>query len=911
MDNKPNPDQLLANMAKKQQGKLRIYFGAVAGVGKTYSMLKAAQQSQADGKRVLIGWVETHNRLETQNQLQDLAILPAHYLDFHGHQLPEFDIDAAIAAAPDLLLLDELAHSNISGSRHPKRWQDIEELLSLGIDVWTTLNVQHLESLNDVIGNITGVLIHETVPDAFFQAADEVVLVDATADELLSRLHEGKIYAQAKIRQATQNFFRKGNLISLREITLRKTAENLEEDIKTYRHQKSIETVWQTDAGALVYISGLAQDESLIRASARLAGQLHCEWHVIFIEAPFEQGKRAQIHKQQAIQDLRFAETLGAKTAMLYGGSNAKLLVAYARKHNLSRMITGQANLWQKWLNAKMKRLAPELDFMQVSHVSAVQHKTKNQAVHPIATHHHDTKGFRPIHAMGMVVMTLSTVALTLLLWPFSLLLENSNIVMLYLLLVVAGSMFFGRSVGLFTTLITVAAFDFAFVEPKISFAVSDVQYLVTFIVMSGVSLLITQLTIYLKYRATQANSREQRAVNLFDFAKTLSGLLEEDEILRQSEKYVSQEFNAQVCFLLPDEHEQLLKPSNSAINLPIAKWAYQHQQTAGFATNTLPEHPILYMPLMAPIRIRGILALAAKEPSSILQPEQRRQLETYARLIALTLERVHFADVAGNVLMEIEAEKMRNTLLAAISHDLKTPLTAMVGEADYLQTYCDKMDETAVRESVASLNHAAKEVQHFVKNILEMASLESGQLQLNQEWQSLVEVISGVVHTLQASAPNAKITIKVPESLPLIYFDAMLISHVLSNLLENSLKYGHEPIVVEVVVRLEAAWIWVDIVDNGVGLPNVSQAQLFEKFYRAQLESNITGSGLGLSIAKMIVDAHQGKIQAANRQDGVQGAVFSFALPLGDAFDFTSHQLLSLAKWENEHECTEEHLNR
>lgn len=906
MDKKPNPDQLLANLNKSRRGQLRIYFGAVAGVGKTYSMLKAAKEAQEDGKQVLIGWVETHDRAGTKAQLLDLPILAAHDLNFHGHKLPEFDIDAAILAKPDLLLLDELAHSNVSGSRHPKRWQDIEELLNLGIDVWTTLNVQHLESLNDVIGNITGVVIHETVPDAFFQAADEVVLVDTTADELLTRLKEGKIYASHKIKQATQNFFRKGNLISLREIALRKTAENLEADVKTYRHQESIETVWQTDSGVLVYISGSDKDEGLIRSAARLVGQLHCEWHVVFVESPSLQRNTLMARQQQAIQDLRFAESLGAKTGMLYGGNNAKQLIQYARQHNLSRIVSGGNTWWQMWLNIRMKILAKELDFIQMSSMNAAEPKPRNHRATLLSRRTSQSQlawQYRAHHGMGVAAMTFLTIMLTMFLWPYSPPLENSNIVMLYLLLVVGASMFFGRGVGVYTAFITVASFDFAFVDPKKSFSVSDVQYIVTFIVMLCVSLLISQLAIYLKHRALQANTREQKAVNLFNFAKTMSGLLEEKEILRQGEKYVQQEFKAKVCFLLPDQNEQLLKPQNSFVNLSIAKWAYQHQQAAGFATHTLPEHPILYMPLMAPIRIRGVLAVAAENPESVLQPESRRQLEIYAHLIALTLERVHFADVAGRVLMEVETEKMRNTLLAAVSHDLKTPLTAMVGEADYLKTYLDKMDVKAVQESVHSLYSATQEVQHFVHNILEMVRLESGQLHLKKEWNAIEDIIYSVLHTFSMRFVDVKVEVNLPSNLPLIEFDATLISHVLSNMLENSVKYGVVPIEINVAVRTVDEWIWIDVIDNGKGLPDIPVERLFQKFYRAEQESSVTGSGLGLSIAKMIIDAHKGIILARNREDDIKGAIFSFALPM------TTSKLLFIDQGEKEHECTKEYI--
>lgn len=883
MDIKHESEQWLQKIAEQHRGQLRIYFGAVAGVGKTYSMLKAGHQALTEGKTVLIGCVETHNRKDTMGQIGDLPILPYKNYDFRGHCLPEFDLDAAIEAKPDLLLLDELAHSNVQGSRHFKRWQDIEELLSNGIDVWTTLNVQHLESLNDVVCNITGVEILETVPDAFFQSADEIILVDITADELLTRLKDGKIYAEHKIRQATKNFFRRGNLIALREIALRRTAENVEAEVKTYRHKKSIEKVWHTDTGLLIYTYAGVNNSPLIRAGSRLANQLNCEWHIVYIEKRFWRYKNKEKLKSQALEDLEFAESLGAKTVILHGEQMAKLLVDYARQHNLSRIMGIRGGLRDSLLRWQIQRISNELDFIQLNYSlnekESVPFVAQEQTIEPLPSLWQRIKN----STVGLCLMTILSIALTFALWPFSHFLDNSNTVMLYLILVVIASLMYDRIVGIWTAILTVALFDFAFVDPKISFAVRDIQYLLTFSVMLLLSLLLTHLTSYLRHRATEANSREQKAINLFDFAKTLSGLSKEKDILTLSKQFVKQEFDCQVFFLLPDEHNQLVSSGNDAVNLSIAKWAFQHQEAAGYGTNTLSEHSILYLPLMAPEKIRGILAIAAKAPESLLLIDKRRQLETFTRLISLTLERVHFADIANEVLMEVETEKMRNTLLSAVTHDLKTPLTAMVGEAEYLQNYWHKMPMNDIQQSIYSLSTSAHNVQKFVSNILQMSHLESGKIQLNLEWNSVDDIVSSTVRTIElASEKKFKLNMKVDGEIPLIEFDAVLFSHAISNLLENSIKYSQENVEIAVRVYQDDQSIWVEIIDNGIGIKDNDRPFIFQKFYRAEKEGSVPGSGLGLSIVKMIMDAHHGKIEVESRKDqtGQQGTIFRLALP-------------------------------
>lgn len=876
------PDQLLKSIQQAYRGKLRIYFGAVAGVGKTYSMLKAAKLAQSNGIRVLVGWVETHHREDTEAALAGLTVLPPHDILYKEKTFAEFDLDLALREKPDLLILDELAHSNIPGSRHPKRWQDIEELLNAGIDVWTTLNVQHLESLHDVIGHITDVNMTETIPDTFFYKANEIILIDITASEWLERLRNGQIYDLSKITQAQQHFFKKGNLISLREIALRMTAQALESDVKTYRSEKSIQPVWETNAGLLAYITGKTSDDDLIRRIARMAAQLHSDWHVVFVEQPFFKQSRLEIRQQAAIQSLKFAESLGAQTSLLYGKSLVDLIVDYARKHNLQRIVSTHQSYLSLWLNWRLRTKAPELDLVLLSEtksVNYVKHQPQKKKKH---------RWFTPTTNQHLLIMTLSSLLLSTLLYPFTPSFDNTNIAMLYLLLVICATMFFGKGVGIFTSVLTVALFDFMFVSPQFSFAVNDMQYIVTLGVMLVVSLTISKLMTYLKHRASIAHIRECRAMALFDFAKTLSGVLEKEEILKQSKKFLLQEFPGKVYFLLPDDHEKLVcDQDHTQLNMPIVQWAYLHEQEAGFSTHTLPEHPVIYIPLLAPVRIRGILAIAPTYPDKLLDPEYKRQLDIYASLIALTLERIHFVDVAGKVLTQVEIEKVRNTLLAAISHDLRTPLTAIIGQAEYLKMYFDKLDKKHIDDSLDSLTKSTQDIHQFVSNLLEMVRLESGHLTIQPKKNAIGKIIHDVLEKFKFDKVQSHIKVDIPNDIPDIIFDGVLINQVITNLIENSIKYSDMPAEITVKAFIEENKLKVFVSDYGKGLPPaIDESILFDKFYRAHHESSVVGSGLGLSIAKLIIDAHDGEIKIVNRIGDRTGCIVYFTLPVDGVVD-------------------------
>lgn len=889
-----DPDYLLhtlqAEARAQQRGKLRIYFGAVAGVGKTYAMLQAAKEMQAQGVKVLAGVVETHARAGTEAQVAGLTVLPKKEWLFQGKPVMDFDLDAAIAAKPELLLVDELAHSNVMGARHPKRWQDVVELLDLGIDVWTTLNVQHLESLNGVIEHITGVPIHETVPDAFFDSANEIVLVDTTAEELTKRLGEGQIYAPAQAQRAQQHFFRKGNLISLREIALRRTAECIEADVKTHRQREAIQSVWQTDAGVLVCLNGQASDEHLVRSGARLAGQLGGEWHVLFVDTPIGQ-KAAQARQALVMTQLRFAERLGAQTAFTQNEKAIPIWVAYAREHNLAHiMCLAEVGYWpwQKGVAQSIRALAPEINVVHVGGVdlersgSAAKSRI-DQAYTAQAQGHQGKRGWW-LRLQPYLLALTASVGLSLLLYPLASILDNANIIMLFLLLVVGISVRYGRSVGVFASVISVALFDFGFVLPRHSFAVGDVQYLITFAVMLGVGLLTGQYALHLKLRARTANRREQQAVSLFAFAKNLSGQLEFDEIIRQSQAALLQEFKGKVAFLLPDAEEQLhLCAPAPEVNVQIAQWAYRHQKEAGFGTDTLPKHGYLYLPLKAPIRIRGILAIAPDDPESLWLPEKRRQLDVLASLIALTLERIHFAAVAQQATMGIAAEQMRNTLLATISHDLRTPLTALMGESEWLAQTHQQLPAAQVGQSLNAIHDCAQRLFAMVSNLLEMARLQSDQFALNKEWHSMEELIGSVTRAALFAHPEIMLDTKVPIDCPLVECDGVLIERVLANLLDNAIKYSTAPARICIEVNVLPQWLQVSVLDQGSGIAPEHAAELFQKFSRGEKESHNVGTGLGLSIAKTIVTAHAGHIDAALRSDK-QGSHFWFTLPLQPA---------------------------
>ncbi|MDR0216096.1 MAG: sensor histidine kinase KdpD [Comamonas sp.] len=876
---RPDPDMLVAQLKAEQQqagrGKLRIYFGSNAGVGKTYAMLAAAQRERQAGRHVLVGLVETHGRAETEQQLHGLRQLPRKALPYQGRQLLEFDLDGALELHPDVLLLDELAHSNVQGARHPKRWQDVEELLDAGIEVWTTLNVQHLESLNDVVSGIVGIQVHETVPDHIFDDADEVIVVDIPPEELLKRLKAGKVYALEQAERASRNFFRLGNLLALRELALRRTADRVDEDMRDYRRERAIGDVWPTRERLLVGVGGRAGDDALVRQVARLARRLEADWVVVYVDAPQRQH-RSRSAQAMVLKTLALAARLGADTATIPGADVAQALVDFARERNASHLVLARVqqrlSRWLPWrapsLPEQIALLNPGLDVLVLS-VNHSRNESAERASVPVSG------GFAWKGYLGASLACFAATGLAeLLLQVF----EPANVVMLFLLVVVLSALRWGRGPGAWAALLAVLCFDYYFVPPRDSFSVNDTQYLFTFSLMLGVALVCGQLMARLRHEARVAAERERRAGALARLARDLSGALTQVQVAEIALSTLSGVFDAQTGLLLPDEDEQLHIAPGSAgsIDISVARWSLEHAQMAGRGTDTLAAASALYVPLAAPVRTRGVLALQLRNAGRLDVPEEHRLLQACASQIALALERVHFVEVAQQTQVVMEGERMRNTLLSAVSHDLRTPLTSILGAA---QTALPHAGQGVAHEMLVQIRNQAQAMQQLVDNLLAMARLQQGGVHLKREWLPVAELVGSALQQLRGRLEGHLVQTRLGVDLPLLQVDPVLMERVLVNLLDNAAKYTPAGTTITISAQVEDADCLLVLQDNGPGLPaHLAAEQLFEPFMRGVTESAVSGMGLGLTLAQRIVEAHGGSLQA---ESTAAGTVFSIRLPV------------------------------
>ncbi|MHB8622682.1 MAG: two-component system sensor histidine kinase KdpD [Sulfuricaulis sp.] len=893
-DKRPNPDELLERVKLEEQkanrGKLKLFFGACAGVGKTFAMLSAAHGLKRQGKNVIIGLVETHGRSDTSALLKDLEILPPKKIDYRGKQFSEFDLDTALQRKPAVILVDELAHTNVPGSRHAKRWQDVQELLEAGINVYTTVNVQHLESLNDIVGQITGIRVAETVPDTVFDNADEVTVVDLPADELLQRLKDGKVYIPHQAEHAVQNFFRKGNLIALRELALRRTADRVDAQMREYREDKSIRGVWQAKERLLVCVGPGLDAEKLIRSAARLAANLHADWIAVYVETPRLQRLPKET-RDRILKTLHLAQELGAETTTMAGENVASTLLSYARSRNVSKFVIGKTSRrgWRRRLSVP---LAEELSFLAGDvDVYVVGHDAENRLI-PAAT----TSDFPSLalaekrrtrksgYLVAVIVCALATAIATSLTGYF----ELTNISMLYLLCVMLVASRFGRGPAIFSSVLSVIAFAYFFIPPRHSFVASDAQYLLTFTVMLAVAFVISNLAANMRYQARVATLRERRAKALYEMGRELGGALQSEQILDIANRHLQSVFQAKTVIFVPDLSEKIALPpvpdgketQQMTLDTAIAQWVFDHQQPAGYGTNTLAGSPTYYLPLKAPIRTRGVLALDPSNPRLVFVPEQHRLLEIFAAQIALALERVHFVEVAQGALLKIQSERLRNSLLSAISHDLRTPLTALVGLASTLAA--DKnLSERSRNELAVALHDESMRMSNLVNNLLDMARLQAGGVQLNRQWHVLEEIVGSALRSARHTLANHNIKVTLDPTLPLIYVDSVLIERVLGNLIENATKYTPPGCLIHIRAVKNDHDLRVTVTDSGPGLAADMLETVFDKFTRGEKESSTPGVGLGLAICKAIVQAHGGKIWAENVGRG--GARFTFTLPLLD----------------------------
>ncbi|MBR8273590.1 sensor histidine kinase KdpD [Burkholderia cenocepacia] len=916
--NRPDPDQLLDKLQrdeeKQRRGQLKIFFGASAGVGKTYAMLQAARQRVQEGVDVVVGIVETHGRAETAALLDGLDVLPPARIDYRGRPLAEFDLDGALARAPQLILVDELAHSNVQGARHLKRWQDVYELLDAGIDVYTTVNVQHLESLNDVVGAITGIRVWETVPDRVFDAADEVTLVDLPAEELLERMRDGKVYLAQQAERAVRNFFRKGNLIALRELALRRTADRVDAQMREYRADRSIQRIWQARERLLVCVGPGPEAPTLVRAAARLAASLKADWIAVYVETPRLQ-RLPDARRQRTLDALKLAAELGAETATLAGADAVAALIGYAKVRNVSKLVAGgspKVGLVRRFARPFGEQLAEragDVDLMLIRASASDETRAApldarardwRDAFAQFGTHRSPPRHYAYAAAICAAITVVASVV--------SGRLDLTNLVMLYLLGVVFSAVRLGRGPGVLQSFLSVAAFDFFFVPPRMSFSVSDTQYLLTFFGMLLTSLVISHLTSTLTRQASVAQRRERRTGAIYAMARELGAALTTEQIVEIGSRHVGEVFRARVAFLLPDSADQVrqkIEEPDAAVTLTgaeldsdVGQWVYDQQKPAGRGTDTLPATAALYLPLKAPMRTRGVLAVASREPRELEVPEQQRMLDAFAAQIALALERVHYVEIARDALVNMESERLRNSLLSAISHDLRTPLTTIVGFSSMLangRAAAQAGDAAAAArlapregELVDAIHDEALRMTGIVTNLLDMARLQAGSLQLKRQWSLLEETVGAALAACRRVLARHPARVALPADLPLLQMDAVLMERLFTNLFENAAKYTPPDTSLDIgaerVTEDGRPFVRVHVDDHGPGLPAGMETRIFDKFTRGEKESATPGIGLGLAICRAIVEAHGGKIGALNRTapDGhVTGARFWFTLPV------------------------------
>ena len=916
--NRPDPDQLLDKLQrdeeKQRRGQLKIFFGASAGVGKTYAMLQAARQRLQEGVDVVVGIVETHGRSETAALLDGLDVLPLARIDYRGRTLAEFDLDGALARQPQLILVDELAHSNVQGARHLKRWQDVYELLDAGIDVYTTVNVQHLESLNDVVGAITGIRVWETVPDRVFDAADEVTLVDLPAEELLERMRDGKVYLAQQAERAVRNFFRKGNLIALRELALRRTADRVDAQMREYRADRSIQRIWQARERLLVCVGPGPEAPTLVRAAARLAASLKADWIAVYVETPRLQ-RLPDARRQRTLDALKLAAELGAETATLAGADAVAALIGYAKVRNVSKLVAGgspKVGLVRRFARPFGEQLAEragDVDLMLIRASASDEARAApldarardwRDAFAQFGTHRSPPRHYAYAGAICAAITVVASVV--------SGRLDLTNLVMLYLLGVVFSAVRLGRGPGVLQSFLSVAAFDFFFVPPRMSFSVSDTQYLLTFFGMLLTSLVISHLTSTLTRQASVAQRRERRTGAIYAMARELGAALTTEQIVEIGSRHVGEVFRARVAFLLPDSADQVrqkIEEPDAAVTLTgaeldsdVGQWVYDQQKPAGRGTDTLPATAALYLPLKAPMRTRGVLAVASREPRELEVPEQQRMLDAFAAQIALALERVHYVEIARDALVNMESERLRNSLLSAISHDLRTPLTTIVGFSSMLangRAAAQAGDAAAAArlaqregELVDAIHDEALRMTGIVTNLLDMARLQAGSLQLKRQWSLLEETVGAALAACRRVLARHPARVALPADLPLLQMDAVLMERLFTNLFENAAKYTPPDTSLDIgaerVTEDGQPFVRVHVDDHGSGLPAGMETRIFDKFTRGEKESATPGIGLGLAICRAIVEAHGGKIGALNRTapDGhVTGARFWFTLPV------------------------------
>ena len=887
---RPTPEQMLARLkteadergADGGRGKLKVYFGYAAGVGKTYAMLQEARRLAEANIDVLVGYVEPHGRPETEALLADLEALPSLLVPYRSTSLREFDLDAALARKPEVILVDELAHSNAPTMRHVKRWQDIEELLAAGIDVYTTCNVQHVESLNDVIAQVSGVVVRETVPDDIINRADEIALIDITPEDLLERLREGKVYIAPQAERALQNFFRRENLVVLRELALRCAAERVHADVQTARTGMGMPDVWATCECLLVCVGPSPTSAKVIRAAKRLSDSLHAEMVALHVETAGS-AQPSELNRERLAANLRLAERLGAEIVTLTGEDLVQETLDYARRRNVTKIIIGKSeSRVPRWKSRRSltDRLIRDSGHIDVYVVRGTEGPLEESRV---VLHARPTAPGQWWAAAAILAVS------TGMAWILHALgLSDANIIMTFLLGVVIVSVRFGRWPSIVAAFLSVILFDVLFTEPYYTVVVNDTQYVVTFLVMLGVGLVISTLTTYIHRQAEASRLRERRTEALYHLGRKLTGIMGRVFLAAEAEQVVANMFGCEAALLLPDEGKLrpiVDHPASFAANeseIAVAQWAFDHAQPAGRGTDTLPSAQAFYLPLISPEGTLGVLGIKRSDLDQLLLSDTRSLLEAFASLIGLALERDRLTLEAQDATVQAKTQELRSALLSSVSHDIRTPLAVIAGaSSSLLETDAGRglSDETRC-ELLTTIFDESDRLSRLVENLLRLTQLSSGRFLVQKEWHPVEDVIGSALHCLRRFLGERTVQVQLPDDLLLGHFDSVLIEQVLVNLLENALRYTpHDS---PIFIRAESLrrGVAITVEDRGPGIAPSELQSIFETFQRGtKSKADSRGAGLGLAICRAIVQAHGGTIDASNASEG--GAVFRVWLPV------------------------------
>jgi two-component system sensor histidine kinase KdpD len=880
-EGRPSPEALLAAVAKQARGRLKVFLGFAPGVGKTYAMLESARRRKKDGIDVVVGLVETHGRRDTEALLEGLEALPRKAVLYRGQTLREFDLDAALARKPGLLVLDELAHTNAPGSRHAKRYSDVEELLSYGIDVYTTLNIQHLESLNDIVARITRIRVRETLPDKILERADEIELVDLTPEELIDRLHEGKVYLPEQAGRAVKNYFKPGNLTALRELALRRTAERIDDQMVDYMREHAIPGPWPAGERIMVAISPGPEAPELVRAGRRMADMLGARWYAVFVELPYHQ-RMSEAARQRVSEALRLTEHLGGEAVILPGRDLPAELLTFARGHNITQIILGRAR------RSRLRQLLGR------SLITEVVRRSEGVAIHIVTAREKLPPGARVREALprppeimpylySAAIAAAAAVAAKLAVYYFAL----PNVSMVFLLAVLLSALRWGLFPALATSLLAAALYNFFFIPPLYTFTIATSHEVLSFAVFVTVAVLTSNLAGRVRDQAEAARRRARTTQALYEFSRKLAGAFKLDDLLWALAYQVVSVLRGNVVVLLPEDERLEIKASYppedtlGAAEWAAARWAWQHGEPAGRGSGTLPNAEWSFLPLKTGRSTLGVLGLQ-RPGQPQLAPEERRVLEAMLDQATVAIERTELDREVGEARLAAETEKLRNALLSSISHDLRTPLASIIGSATSLTSGKAAFDETARRDLLLTIHEEAERLNRYVGNLLDMTRLESGALRLNRDWTGVDEVIAAALRRLQPLLKSHRLDLAVEPGLPLLRLDFPLMEQALFNVLDNAVKYSPPATAIRLAARREGEEVVIEITDEGPGIPPEDLERIFDKFYRVRGgDRHVAGTGLGLSICRGFVEAHGGSIVARSPVRGGGGASFLIRLPV------------------------------